>query len=443
MGTRGGERGVHNGLDLSSAPDTIERMYGVQCWDTVPSGIDEMTPGPGLARALAAVDRTRISGYDRVTVLRVRQRLLSHVQAELYRDMAAVVDSYMEEVGGPDDVMLYAEAAQGAAAEIRGALRWTRRAADNEVGIALELRDRLPRVLDALGDGEIDRPRARTFVHQTDHLRRETVDKVVAALIDRAAELTTGQLVGELRRLAMSVDPEEATRRYSQALEERRIVAEANPEGTANLLLLDIDPAKASAVGQRLDHIAKSLRGKGETRTMDQLRTDVATDLLLGNGPKSGRGVVDIKVDLTTLAGLAHHPGELGGYGPVVAEIARQTADRQRDASWRFTVVDHGVSIGGGIIRRRPTAGQRRAVEARDPVCVFPGCRMPATQCEIDHRTPYSQQGPTDAENLAPPCSHDHHIRHRFGWSYHPIGLGDYVWRSPLGHAYTTSGRDP
>jgi hypothetical protein len=33
---------------------------------------------------------------------------------------------------------------------------------------------------------------------------------------------------------------------------------------------------------------------------------------------------------------------------------------------------------------------------------VFPGCRMPATTCDIDHHTPWSQGGPTHTTKLDP-----------------------------------------
>jgi hypothetical protein len=97
-----------------------------------------------------------------------------------------------------------------------------------------------------------------------------------------------------------------------------------------------------------------------------------------------------------------------------------------------------------GTTRRRPTAGQRRWIEARDRTCVFPGCRAPARNCDIDHRIAYAEGGPTEVDELAPGCRHDHNtLKHRCGWSYVRLADGDHLWTSPLGHTYTTSGRDP
>jgi hypothetical protein len=58
--------------------------------DTIPPGLDEMTPGPVLAAFLSGIDVTMVSGYDRVVVLRAHQRMASHYQAHAYNDMTAI-----------------------------------------------------------------------------------------------------------------------------------------------------------------------------------------------------------------------------------------------------------------------------------------------------------------------------------------------------------------
>ena len=149
---------------------------------------------------------------------------------------------------------------------------------------------------------------------------------------------------------------------------------------------------------------------------------------------------------LDTLARLSEAPGDLAGFGPVIADIARQVAEAQVDGEWRFTITDPGTGlpIHDGTTRRRPTASQRRRVEARDRTCVFPGCRMPASQCDLDHRIPWSQAHRTSASGLDAACRHDHvTVRHRLGWTHQPLPGGDHLWTSPLGHQYTKSGRPP
>jgi hypothetical protein len=155
---------------------------------------------------------------------------------------------------------------------------------------------------------------------------------------------------------------------------------------------------------------------------MDQIRADVFIDLLLGESDGNGRqGGVEITVDLKTLADLSESPGELAGYGPVIADIARQVAHEQRDTQWRTRVVDdNGQIIHTGTTRRRPDARLKREILASYPTCAFPGCRMPATDCDIDHRDPWSKGGDTSFENNAPLCRHDHVGRHKAGWEYVP-----------------------
>jgi len=96
-----------------------------------------------------------------------------------------------------------------------------------------------------------------------------------------------------------------------------------------------------------------------------------------------------------------------------------------------------GEHIHSGVTRRRPTVSQRRQIESRDRYCSFPGCRMPSTDCDIDHTIPYSEGGATCPCNNAPGCRHDHILK-EYGWTYVRLADGRYQWTSPLGHTYTT-----
>jgi hypothetical protein len=416
--------------------DQMERVVGV-----IPPGLDQMEPGPVLAAFLTSVEGEDLSGYDRVVVLRTYQRLASHVQAQVYKQMAAISD-LMNEMD--DDPEL---ASESAAAEIRVALRLTRRAADTELDLAVDLKQRLPRVWVALSAGEIDPQRAKVIVYGTAHLTEETARLVVDEIIGRASQMTTGQLNSVLRRLCVRADPEEAANRYQDAVDGRRINTEASVEGTANLLGLDLPPDRVAGVMKRIAEMAQSLKRSDEIRTVDQLRADIFLDLLEGRSHRgrTGRGVVDIQVNLETLTRLSEDPGELAGYGPVIADIARQITESQTNSEWRFTIThpETGQIIHNGLTRRRPTSGMRRHVEARNPTCIFPGCRMPATDCDLDHRIPWAHRGRTSTDNFAPLCRHDHIVKHRCGWKHRPLPNGDHQWTSRLGHIYTTSGRSP
>jgi hypothetical protein len=334
-----------------------------------------------------------------------------------------------------------------AAAEIGATLRLTRRAADFDLALAVDLKERLPEVWEALAAGRIDLRRARVIVSGTAHLSEEAAREVVGRVIEAATRLTTGQLGALIRRVCVQADPDDANTRFRDAVDGRRVVVEPSVEGTAHLYGLDLPPDRVEAAMRRIADLARQLKTADETRTIDQIRADVFLDLLDGkhNARRGRRGTVDIQVDLTTLARLSEDPGELAGYGPVITDIARQVAENQPQAEWRWTLThpDSGQVIDNGTTRRRPTSRQRRHVEARHRNCVFPGCRMPAINCDLDHRRPWAHGGPTKVKNLAPLCRHNLNTRHRCGWTYQQLPNGDYLWTSRLGHTYTTSGHPP
>ena len=409
----------------------------------LPKSLEEMgpTPTPALAAFLSTLSDEKPSGFDRIRILQSYQRLASFFQALVLETMASISE-LMNQIEADPEV-----ASESAAAEIGAALRLTRRAADSDLALAVALKERLPEVWEALASGRIDLRRARVIVHGTCHLSEESARAVVGRVLEAATRLTTGQLGALLRRVCVQADPDDAVTRYTEAVDGRRVIVEPSMDGTANLLGLDLPPDRVEAALRRIADLARDLKTGDETRTLDQIRADVFIDLLDGKHHARGgrRGTVDIQVDLTTLARLSDDPGELAGYGPVIADIARQVAENQQGAEWRWTLThpDTGMTIDNGTTRRRPTSDQRRHVEARNRTCVFPGCRKPAFNCDLDHRQQWAHGGPTKVDNLAPLCRHHHNIRHHAHWTHVPLPNGDHLWTSRLGHTYTTSGLPP
>ena len=406
----------------------------------VPAKWEQMEPGPMLAAFVFTLGDVRLSGSDRIVVLKAYQRLVSFFQAQAFEVMASISDLMNETDEDPEIAF------ESAAVEIGAALCLTRRASEFDLALALDLTQRLPKVWEALAAGVIDLRRARVIVSGTAHLSEETAREVVELIIEPATRLTTGQLNALIRRVCVQADPDDAANRYRDAVEGRRVIVEPSVDGTAHLLGLDLPPDRVAAAMRKISDLAQTLKTGDEARTLDQIRADVLLDLLEGaRHAGGGRGTVDIHVDLTTLARLSDDPGELAGYGPVIADIARQVAESQPGAEWRWTLTqpETGLVIGNGTTRRRPTAGQRRHVEARHNTCIFPGCRMPAVDCDLDHRRPWADRGPTRVDNLAPLCRHHHRIRHHPGWTHQPLPNGDHLWTSRLGHTYTTSGLPP
>lgn len=410
--------------------------------ETLPDQLDSLRPGPDLAVALASLDRERLSGRERVGLLKARSRLKAHVDAELMADMVSIIDA---ETGALSTGLAIDDVHELAAAEIQAALSWTRRAAEYQVDFAWTLLSDYPRVWEALRAGLIDLPKAKVIVNQTSHLEVDTRDQVVDIALERAPTQTTGLLAARIRRLAIWVDPDNAKQRYENGLEERLVASEANDDGTANLFGMHMSAPDTQAAMRRVNRLARELKSAGDPRTMDQIRADVFLDLLRGGKQTGGkdRALVDINIDLLTLIGLAENPGELPGFGPVISDIARQVVDEQHDAEWRYTVTDeNGAVVSNGTTRRRPSARMKRRVHAKAPTCVWCGCRTPAAECDLDHNQAWGEGGPTHDDNLAPLCRHHHVLKHH-GWTLTQLEPGIYQLTSPLGLVYVTGAGPP
>ena len=154
--------------------------------------------------------------------------------------------------------------------------------------------------------------------------------------------------------------------------------------------------------------------------------------------------MVDLQVKLSTLMCLNEDPALIPGWGPVIADIARQVAhDREANPAWLWTVTDeHGRVLHHGHTKRRPTASEKAFVKARDRTCRARGCRRPATDCDDDHRQEHTNGGPSHRGNLCSLCRHHHRLRHELGYQTYPMsGLGT-IWLAPNGRVYITGPDD-
>ncbi|MGH8946304.1 MAG: DUF222 domain-containing protein [Acidimicrobiia bacterium] len=424
---------------------TEEALAGEPDSDRVvlPPGLDSWLPSSYLAAVVSGVSPRRLSGYDRIILLKATQRLISHFQARGYETMSSVHEVLVDE----EEAEAAEFAFRCASAEIRAALHQTAKAANAELNMALDLTDpTYTPVFAALGEGLLDRRRAGLIIHRTSHLDPETAKRVVTEVMTEASGMTSGEIMTRIDQLNMTSGPEEAEARYEQGVAERRVYAEKNWDGTAHYLGLNLAPERVAAAQQRINRIAHHLKTGAESRTMDQLRADIYLDLLTGTHQenktgtrKEERAQVNITVPLDTLTGHTENPGEIPGWGPVLADTARRIVADQEDGHWQVTVIDpdSGRPLAAVSTRRRPSSHQTRQVQALRPVCAFPGCRNPATDCDLDHNIPWAEDGPTHIDKLAPLCPGDHTIRHH-GWTYQINPDGTITWTSRLGHKYTT-----
>lgn len=184
-----------------------------------------------------------------------------------------------------------------------------------------------------------------------------------------------------------------------------------------------------------------------DERTLDQVRADLFSDLLLASDPSTANGTgldgidarIQVTIAATTLAGADDRPAEFDGFGPVHPDVARDLAGRAR--GWSRLFLDHTGMV-TATDAYSPTEAMRRHLRARDQHCRFPGCRMPVHRCEIDHNHDHARGGRTSNENLSHFCRGHHVLKHpdiesRYRWTARQLAGGSIEWTSPLGRIYT------
>jgi hypothetical protein len=86
----------------------------------------------------------------------------------------------------------------------------------------------------------------------------------------------------------------------------------------------------------------------------------------------------------------------------------------------------------------RPPPKLQHLIRVRQQTCAFPGCRRPASQCDLDHTTPFQRGGLTCECNLAPLCRRHHEAKQAPGWSLEQSSPGVLTWTIPSGRSYGT-----
>jgi len=306
--------------ESSAARDEDQLAYELTCLEMadgwvepdrhVLPDLETLPAGPFLAAIVGSVDRTRLNGYDVVRLMQAEARLENSAAASKLASVSEVAhcppgnaDSSVERSPGEIEY---------ASAEIAAGLTLTRRAAERLLDRALWLTSAGRRVLEVMAAGRVDQRKADVFEAALSHLDTETVDTVLNATLVDAPDSTTGQLRYRVSKQMMTVDPDGARSSFQEGLEDRKVVGHSNPDFTGCLHICSGHPIQVAAALRNVDQLARQLKDLDDDRTLDQIRTDVALDLLQGKSidrlQAGSGGSVHVKATLETLCGLADHP---------------------------------------------------------------------------------------------------------------------------------------
>ncbi|MHB8185097.1 MAG: HNH endonuclease signature motif containing protein [Dermatophilaceae bacterium] len=324
--------------------------------------------------------------------------------------------------------------------------------------------ERVGSVRDAMRLGRVTLARAMTLAEATKHLDGLTAAAIAARVLrpltgpdgvplPGVAPLSEATFRARLHKQLVLHHGliGEAERTYTEAVKVRRLSVEPRCDGTG-LMLISGDGSRIAAARGRVDTIARRLRKGGDTRTLDQLRADVATDLLMRgwipNDPtftrlgKPPSAVVQMLVSLSTALGLDEGVGQITGWGPVPGSQARQLA-LQAGSIWNRLVTDPitGRAIEVSATTYKVPAGMAEQINARDGTCRAPGCEIPGERCDFDHSKewePRDAGGPTAETNLADLHRGHHNLKTSGFWDSDQSADGTLQWTTAVGRTVTT-----
>ena len=352
---------------------------------------------------LARIDPV-LDGADRVELIRAWERCRAMLDGAQQRALCAVADA-TEGRGLAEEQARH---------EVGAALRLSPPTAGERTWVATSLRRRLP--------GDTGRAAGRRHLYlQAAHLVaavRELDDaaasRVEARVLGRASEQTVAEFRRSVAGPCSAVDPASAADRHKKASgpDHRRARAGCESTGATRSHGRPARPARpeqgpATALAPhpgldalRLDVLVHAVLHNGGADPQDPLLTKTATAETgtgaAGKAPKCSCGGAQsaaVVIDLATLLGLADNPGEIPGYGPIPAPMARAMA---RDRDWiRWTVDPVSGQLLDRGARHLPALGQ--AARASSPTATGSAASPAATGPPNSATATTSSPSPTTA----------------------------------------------
>ena len=337
--------------------------------------------------------------------------------------------------------------------ELAAGLRITEHAAEDLIRMADALIHRYPSALDSLAHAGMTERHASILVELLDEVELIFHDDLLPQAIALAEAESVGTFRRRLRKLVDSARFATLAERHEAALEKRRVFVQEGEDGMGCLMLF-APMVELRAIQGRVTAIAKVVMEQpDETRTLDQARADVMSDLLIeGHSdlhPERARGITAtvfltvpalalVEDEAIAAAAAAEQPPVVEGVGPIPLKRARELAGTDQAMTRILTHPETGMVLSVSRDRYKPPPPLARLVKWRAERCMAPGCSMSASRCEVDHSIAWQDGGHTALGNLCPLCTGHHTIKHHGGWIVRQIeGSGGALeWISPTGRRY-------
>jgi len=309
-------------------------------------------------------------------------------------------------------------------------LRWKCKlsggAAMERVEIARQL-EKLPQTGAAFANGDVGYQHVAVLARTAENVGAAVVRKEEGTLLQAAQTMDPGQFTTVAKNFEHRVDAAGALAEANRAYERRYFHIGEPQDGLVRVDGL-LDAEGGATLRTALEPFMKPV--KDDARNYGQRSVDALMELCRqGSGSRRDgagpRPQLIIRASLDTLAGIKGAPaGELEGGGTVPAEtVQRYACDSAISRITGQSELEHELNHAS----RTLPASTRRALEARDRHCVFPGCARPVVWCDGHHLVWWTRGGATALPNLALLCRPHHRMVHEEGWSLRRLGAG---WRA-------------
>ncbi len=250
---------------------------------------------------------------------------------------------------------------------------------------------------------------------------REAAEKILA---DLARDGGPGQIAAAEEGLMAWLDPDGNEPKDPEPVQPRReLRVHRRKDGFWKLTGLLDDEAGARTMAA-IEAYAKPRPvdefGQADLRTVWQRQGDAWVDLLdLAIASPDQPGTCGYRTMVHVLVGFEELKTGLGTAS--VDFVGQMTAREARMAACDCLMLPIVMSAAGepldvGRIKRFVTPGQRRALNARDRGCSFPGCQRRPKRCHAHHVHHWADGGHTDLRNMCLLCSFHHRLIHHGDW---------------------------
>jgi len=439
---------------------TTAHLIDVEDFSATVADLLHAIPGAHAMSRLSEIDPYALNASDRIDYLTALDRQDGWLYALRQRAIAAVAGLTPSEGGGPLSGVDEIERE-----DISTALRLAPATAQSRIDIARTLVNNLPNTCSALATGEISSAHATVIARETAAAIRDGAPESVIFEIEQRAIAyaefhTPGQVANHVRTNVAKFAPEEFEEVTTRATALRRVSCYNEADGMSTVVAI-LPAADAQIVMNsieafilRQDQLGKSPQQSAATSTefenltIDQKRAD-ALSAICSNflseisetvTPQRRPLTVNVTIDLPTLLGLAENPGQLAGYGPIPASVARELAS---DSKWKrfITEPQTGNLLDFGRESYEPPQQLKDFLIARDRTCRFPGCRRSALLSDLDHAESWESGGSTSPDNIGALCRRHHRLKTHDGWKIESFPDGSCTWTSPLGKQFFTPAR--